>query len=89
MCVFSDAFVRKWPVKEDHRVYLADSSTLQVYTEGTVRIPLLDGEVELELKDVLYVPRLTRSLFSVDQAMDQGISVIFDAARRECRLETN
>lgn len=69
-------------------VSVADNRRLPVLGTGTIRILRringLDREGSLE--DVLYVPQLTRILFSIGIAIDKGLSFISSGSTCEFRL---
>ena len=58
------------------KVYLADSSALDVVGMGNVRILLPNGSVWL-LEKVRHIPDLRRNLISVGQLDDEGHAILF------------
>ena len=58
------------------KVYLADSTALDVVGMGDVRILLPNGSVWL-LENVRHIPNLRRNLISVGQLDDEGHAIIF------------
>ena len=58
------------------KVYLADSSALDVVGMGNVRILLPNGSVWL-LEKVRHIPKLRRNLISVGQLDDEGHVILF------------
>ena len=61
-------------------VKLGGSKSLQAEGSGTIRLTVCgqDHTVEIELKDVLFVPRMRRNLISVSKLSDEGYTVICD-----------
>lgn len=71
-------------------VVIADGNTMNVEGYGEVRgfMKLKTGSiVAITLKDVLYVPKLDRNLFSVEKASQQGHAIILGPNRRELILK--
>ena len=58
------------------KVYLADSSALDVVGMGDVRILLPNGSVWL-LEKVRHIPKLRWNLISVGQLDDEGHAILF------------
>ena len=58
------------------KVYLADSSALDVVGMGNVRILLPNGSVWL-LEKVRHIPKLRRNLISVGRLNDEGHAILF------------
>ena len=61
-------------------VKLGGSKSLQAEGSGTIRFTVCeqDHTVEIELKDVLFVPRMRCNLISVSKLSDEGYTVICD-----------
>ena len=78
-----DAFEEISPVK----LYLGDSSVQEATGKGTIHLELVDGAHTGHLNDVLYVPGLTKNLFSISKATEQGLKAIFSKA--SCLLITD
>lgn len=65
---------------EPQKVRLGGAGTLQIEGVGTVRLAVCnnDSTVTLELKNVLFVPRMRRNLISVSKLTDDGYKVTCD-----------
>ena len=71
-----DAFEEISPVK----IYLGDNSVQEATGKGTIHLELVDGAHTGHLIDVLYVPGLTKNLFSISKATEQGLKAVFSKA---------
>lgn len=70
----------------ESKVIVADNTRLQVKGSGMVNIPLLvNGEANVAAtEDVLYVPRLSVNLLSVQKITEKGFTIKFD--RETCEI---
>ena len=72
-----------------NEVVVADKSTLKVEKQGKVKMRFAaeKGEfVKGTINGVLLIPELSRNLFSVTKAMQQGKDVHFDCETMTCRI---
>ena len=70
-------------------VRLADDSTLNCYGKGNVHLTVKDNaeNVNILLKDVLYVPKLQNKLFSLPSIIDKGAVVQFKGQHCEILID--
>ena len=78
-----DDFKEISPVK----IYLGDDSVREARGNGIVHLELVDGTRTGHLTDVLYVPGLTKNLFSISKATEQGLEAVF--SKTSCLLTTD
>ena len=88
MCNSGEAFKSWSSLRESVPVSLADDTVVSVERVGEVPLHMWQGAggAQLTLGGVLYIPTLANSLFSVPRAMENGITVIFDAQEGACNL---
>jgi len=62
------------------KVYLSDESQLQAIGEGTLRLTLLkrDRQVEVEVPNALWVPKIKKNLLAVSRLVDDGFKISVD-----------
>jgi hypothetical protein len=58
-------------------VEIGDDTTHPITLIGKVPLSMQDGQTKY-LKDVFYVPTITKNLFSVGQMVEQGLHVTFN-----------
>jgi transposase InsO family protein len=63
--------------EEPRPVILGDKSNIFAFGEGQLRLPTASGTF-LALKEVLFVPRLSKNLLSVPTIAKSGVKVLFD-----------
>ena len=61
------------------KIYVGDGSSLEVKGRGTVNLQLGEGQKRstVEIRDVLFVPKLAANLLSVPQLVEKGVHVSF------------
>lgn len=71
----------------EENVSLADGNTVKTKGRGPGRIigrGMKGEEIEIKLKELLYVPELAVSALSVSRITDEGYAVVF--GRKDCRI---
>ena len=71
------------------KIYLADNSVIVAKEEGTVlyRSGIEESTVIMRMENVLFIPEMAQSLFSVCQAASKGVTTCFD--KDGCSLMKN
>ena len=78
MCKNKDLFTRMASTKDGRMVTTAKNGTqVKVQGEGVVKMKVYNGKrlVEATLENVLYVPQLSKNLFSVPAVIQKGLNV--------------
>ena len=70
-------------------IYLGDSTVILAHGEGKVKVPTVNRtrEIVLDLRQVLFVPKLTKNLLSVPAMASMGAEIYFD--KDKCLVRKN